>query len=396
MTKYRWLVVSALALALLIPGSALAERNRLVFMSDLHMNQNAPYSWLRDNIQAVADFLDYVNDRIDVAELIILGDLVDKWIYPQSQTPEAGFGTVLNDDVNREIKRALKAVCGNPLIKVTYVSGNHDMLAYESQNLAVLAELFPGMEVVASASNDNHYAKDNLIWAEHGHRYCLFNAMDIWSRDGGHLPLGYFISRALADKSASDGEMIHYPDILAQSINEHGVSDLLPEVVYEAIALYSGHTDDDPVVMNGLDAFTADPTVGQVRQTYREIYTEWSNRQNIIANLTAVVDDMGTLVAAATHQFLLATNLPFTPRIMVMGHTHKAAFHHFLIGNDVYVNTGTWIDGKTPSYAEIAIEDKGDHSDYTVELWFWGEAEPYSSATVVGPVRQVNDIRPGG
>ena len=54
-----------------------AERNRLIFISDLHMNVDANYSWLVNHAPSAAQFLSDVNTREDVAELVILGDLLD-------------------------------------------------------------------------------------------------------------------------------------------------------------------------------------------------------------------------------------------------------------------------------------------------------------------------------
>jgi len=65
--------VSAGAFAMLkSPGAwAKTQRNKLVFISDLHMNYDQPYSWQRDHIGRVSAFIDEVNGRSDVAELII-------------------------------------------------------------------------------------------------------------------------------------------------------------------------------------------------------------------------------------------------------------------------------------------------------------------------------------
>ena len=76
---------------------------------------------------------------------------------------------------------------------------------------------------------------------------------------------------------------------------------------------------------------------------------------------------------------------PFTPRIVLFGHTHQAAFQYD--SGDVvtiYVNTGTWID-KQPNmtWAEIEIVDNPiSQRNYTVSLWFYGEQTPRHSDTL--------------
>lgn len=58
--------------ALFTPRTAhAAERNKLVFVSDLHLNVDAPYAWLIEHASSLAEFIHSVNSRDDVAELII-------------------------------------------------------------------------------------------------------------------------------------------------------------------------------------------------------------------------------------------------------------------------------------------------------------------------------------
>ena len=75
---------------------------------------------------------------------------------------------------------------------------------------------------------------------------------------------------------------------------------------------------------------------------------------------------------------------PFTPRIVLFGHTHQAAFqYHSGQVETIYANTGTWIDSKPMTWVEIEINN-GDSGrrDYTVSLWFYGESSPKQSGTV--------------
>ncbi|MCX5880655.1 MAG: metallophosphoesterase, partial [Deltaproteobacteria bacterium] len=114
-----------------------AQRNRLIFISDLHMNVNANYSWLVDHADDLAQFLNQVNARDDVAELVILGDLLDDWVSPVKDSPQT-FADILAASNNAGIVAALQAVCRNPNIKVTFVVGNHDMLSFEDLNKAII------------------------------------------------------------------------------------------------------------------------------------------------------------------------------------------------------------------------------------------------------------------
>ena len=101
------------------------------------MNVDANFSWMVDHTDELAQFLKDLNTRTDVAELIILGDLVDDWVSPVLDTPQT-FTDILSASNNSEIVPALQDVCTNPDIDVTFVVGNHDMLSFETLNKITL------------------------------------------------------------------------------------------------------------------------------------------------------------------------------------------------------------------------------------------------------------------
>lgn len=369
--------------ALCCRGQVLASQEKVVFISDLHMNLDQPYSWLRDHIDDVASFLNETNARQDVDQLVILGDMLDEWVYPMSDVAGPAFRDILNTGINQPIVSALQAVCANPAIEVSYVAGNHDMLSFEEANKQIISEFFPQMNIISEEPGLGYLSWDDVILAEHGHRYCLFNAPDTWSHSGSHLPLGYFISRAVADRSGDDGAPLHYPDVLAQYIAQNGLVDELPQLVYEAVALYTGHTLSDSCYMNGFDSFSSDPLVREIGSIYSEIMAKWDLRQNTVSKVMAVIDDMGTLLGAALHQFQNPTDIPFTPKIIIFGHTHNAAFHDFSYPEDhIYVNTGTWIDKKPCTYVEVTMEQLALEKTYDVALWYYGDSAPHRQGTV--------------
>ena len=383
--------------------SSAAERNRLIFVSDLHMNVNANYSWLVDHADDLAQFLNEVNARDDVAELVILGDLLDDWVSPVKDSPQA-FADILAASNNTGIVAALNAVCHNPNIKVTYVTGNHDMLSFEDQNKAIIANAFPGMNIISDSPGLGAYTKDDVIWAEHGHRYCLFNAPDTWSRTGSHLPMGYFISRLAASKAASTGQVTTTPDLLDIFVKspserlkylkkEHREAgdifdDAVIIAVFNAIAFWSGNGPWDQFMMNCLDGYNTDPSVEDVAFTYDTIFTGWATRQNRVSQVEAVWNDLGSLTSAANLIFEMPDSLkdkyPFEPRIILFGHTHEAAFqYHSGDVDTLYANTGTWIDSKPMTWVEIQITAGNEGQKlYEVSLWFYGEETPRQKGTI--------------
>ena len=393
------------ALCLLVTFSArAAERNKLVFISDLHMNVDAPYAWLQTNAPALAAFINRVNARADVAELVILGDLLDDWVETVESGPHT-FADILTSSNNAEIVTALRAVCTNPNITVTYVTGNHDMLSFEPANKAAITNLIPGLNIISDAPGLGAYSKNNVIWAEHGHRYCMFNAPDIWSRTNGHLPLGYFISRIAASKSVREHKIYTTMDALDTLIKSPGsyytpapgqeneeFNDEFINALFDAFALvWGGYWPWDTFTMNGLDQFAANPSIDSVGNTYDGIYSNWPGRMDIVSQPEAVWNEVGHLASTASLLFempdRIKTNYPFTPRIVLFGHTHKAAFYyHCDTVDSIYVNTGTWIDNNPRTWVEIEINHAGTKDYYTVSLWFDGESVPRQTGTLEAPI----------
>jgi len=385
---------------------AASGRNKMVFISDIHMNVDGKYSWLVKHAVDLAQFLTDLNKRDDVAELIILGDLLDDWVSPVSYTPQS-FSDILSANMNNGVVPALQAICHNPDIDVTYVTGNHDMLSFQPENKDVISAAFPDMNIISDAPGLGAWKRDDIIWAEHGHRYTLFNAPDTWSRPEGHLPMGYFISRFAASKSIEKGQAYTTPQVLdlffnspsevQEYLDEAGydgdvggvIDDALIIIIFNAIGLWSGNGPLKHFNMNLLDDFKSDPMVENIAFMYDAIFSAWPDRQNIVDHYTAVLNELGHLNSAANLLFEMPDRIkdlyPFKPRIILFGHTHVPAFqYHSGDVETIYVNTGTWIDQKPDmTYAEIEITDgNSGKRDYTVSLWFYGDQNPRHSHTI--------------
>ena len=366
-------------------------RNKLIFISDLHMNNHFsfspdgngyshPYTWLKENIPTVAAFLNWLGERDDVAELIILGDLLDGWVCPMHHAPTRDFMDILTAPENRPIVDALKSLCKKASsIKVSYVPGNHDMLI---DNLFTPANGFESLNFISTPPGMGLYQKENVIFAEHGSRYCLFNAPDTWSHPNSRLPEGFFLTRVAAEYAARGGTFLDLMEVL-QSIVKRGIRETLPSEFFDAIkgkAIGAKET----FLMNGLDGFSPDPTCTDVLKYYAAIYKKWNDRQDIVPREMSPVDDVGTLVPAASWIFL--TGKPYSPKILIFGHTHNFGVHGFtsILGKEetssrckeythIYANTGAWIDGKTCTYIEV--EDNGSLGSYCVRGYSFEDAQ---------------------
>jgi UDP-2,3-diacylglucosamine pyrophosphatase LpxH len=372
-----------------------AAGRKVVFISDIHLSADADTSWINEHIEPLADFLITLNARHDIAELVILGDLLDDWMVPIDDAPST-FRQILKATHNKPVVSALKKICRNQFIQVTYVTGNHDLLSFQPKAKALIESTFPGIVISSEEPGLGDYTIDNVLWAEHGHRYSLFNSPDIWSHSGSHLPLGYFVTRLVASQSEADGILYTSPDIIEQFVNRNlkglpksADRDLLIAAIFNAIALWAGKRPEDIFIMDDKDNFITDPTIADITHLYSPIMTNWSSRQNIVLPDMALLNEVGYMINSALLLLNMPTRIkpyyPFTPRIVLFGHTHKAFFWQ-RIGwpSSIYVNTGTWIDGKPMTWVEVDIQDlRSNRRSYTVSLWYAGQANPSQSGTIV-------------
>lgn len=378
------------------PGFGLhGARRKVVFISDIHLSADPNTSWIYEHIGPLADFLETLNARQDISELVILGDLLDDWMVPIDDAPST-FQQILEAPHNAPVVSALQEICDNPFIQVTYVTGNHDLLSFEPEAKTLIENTFPGIVISSDDPGLGDYTIDKVLWAEHGHRYSLFNSPDIWSHSDSHLPLGYFVTRLVASQSETDETLYTSPDIIEQFVKRHlkglpksSDRDLLIAAIFNAIALWAGKGPKDIFIMDDKDDFLTDPTVAEITHLYSPIMTNWSSRQNIVLPDMALLNEVGYMINSAVLLLNMPKRIkkyyPFTPRIVLFGHTHKAFFWQ-RIGwpSSIYVNTGTWIDSKPMTWVEVDIRDLRFHRrSYTVSLWYAGQTSPSQSGTIV-------------
>ncbi len=377
----------------LVPGGG---RRKVVFISDIHLSADASTSWMYEHIGPLANYLQALNARHDVSELVILGDLLDDWMVPIEDVPTT-FEEILDAEHNQPVVTALQEICENPSIQVTYVTGNHDLLSFEPAAKLLIEDTFPGMVINSDEPGLGAYTLDDVLWAEHGHRYTLFNAPDIWSHGGSHLPLGYFITRLAASQSQAEGTIYTSPDIIEHFVKPHlrdlpqsaDRQDLLIAAIFNAIALWAGKGPEDLFVMQGKDGFVPDPTVADVTRLYAAIMSAWPDRQNIVLPDMALLNELGYMINSANLLFKMSNKIkdryPFTPRIVLFGHTHKPLlWQRFGWPGRIYANTGTWIDSKPMTWVEVDIRDlRFSRRSYTVSLWYAGQATPSQRGTIL-------------
>jgi hypothetical protein len=101
-------------------------------------------------------------------------------------------------------------------------------------------------------------------------------------------------------------------------------------IVFNAIALATGHGPLDQFLMNDLDGYSSDPFVETVALTFDSIVSDWPAHHDRVSSTMAIWDDLGHLSGPANIIFEMPDYLkpyyPFTPRIILFGHTHQAEF----------------------------------------------------------------------
>jgi UDP-2,3-diacylglucosamine pyrophosphatase LpxH len=307
-----------------------------VFVSDVHLNANwtdngihgntYPFEWLQAKQKGrFVRFLDCL-DAARTMGVVLLGDIFDNWIYPVDEPPPTIRDIV---SANREVFAAIARLQKRNL-KVAYLRGNHDMTTTESD----LRQ--GGVDGIHFCQADA--VKVGPVHAEHGHAMCLFNARDNHTKFKP-LPLGYFISRAIA--SASGDHNVHEQttgDYLRGLLDKALLAKEIENVVLD-IVLGSGQllADDTKFVMPE----NQETDVGTVRTAFKKLYENWKG--DPWEALLAEKYGLGKVVG---------TRFSDTTRVVVCGHTHGPCFEGGT--GHVYVNSGGWIrNDDTGDYVEI-------------------------------------------
>lgn len=362
--------------------------SKKIFISDIHLGdersleQPNPYGWINSNISNLANFLDEQINASDVTEMVILGDLFDTWVIPTDIDPLASFANICSNQVNLPIIDALRKLAAKGIL--SYVPGNHDM-PFSTAGLDVTKQFieskFPGIRYICDSDLPNGVYRSGKLVAEHGNRYCLFNAPDPWTDAPSFLPIGYFISRLVAYKVHTTGTPEDFHDILKRFIVKLIKRPNFVKDLFEAIAEDAGLRFDADIDMNGLTAFSNPTKVGNISSIYGQLIENWEkNDRNRIGWETATISDAGDLSLAADRVYF--SIFGSEQNIVIFGHTHKADLkknylmeaapdvqniHLDLPCRSIYANCGTWVDSVRSTYVET--QEDVDSERHYVRLW---------------------------
>lgn len=357
------------------PSDLTGTDRYVVAISDVHLGTDGPTVWYQRHLHEpyLLRLLEWVATQADhIAELVLLGDIVDLWTYPADEVPPtfadivACHPAVLGPD--GAIARVLDALDG----RVSYLAGNHDM-GITADDVALLAS--PGGHHVVlregGESGRAPYVPVEGIGFTHGHEHTLFNAPDDvapWAP----LPLGYFVTRAVATGAARLLEPGQTVAELANQGSPNGI-DLQSLVgiagglgarsvgaaVIDLVCAATGFGLDDQIAMP--DGSTV--TMREARAAHADVWTRWSDRHgggrvgHANAVRAAIADFDGSHLGWAAQRVAFEHDLD----LIVMGHTHLPISG--LDGSMVdYVNSGF----DCPSGPDLDRADEPQHVTFAV------------------------------
>ena len=351
------------------------KRNLLVCISDLHLGANDSYSEFNRNRDALVDFLNHIQISPNVKELVIAGDLIDEWFVPMDL--DTFNGKTQLDFVksvafnNKPVIDAFNNIINDGKVKVTYVTGIHDLLI----NSEDIQNIMPGVSQVRDVRGLGAYSPPDFpeLIIEHGHRYNFYCAPDSSNRyiteTDSILPSGYFFTR-IATSSVIEGRPKRDSPLPIVNKNELGKDQyhyFLYWNVWKGLMTEFPVNEglDEKVINTGIDGFNDFYAINDILpyqnseddyidlNLYKGVIESWDERQsNNLVPIKIPIEEAvlkGTLASHLDDQsgVQFFNNPDSDKRIVIFGHSHEARVIASVNENqekNVYVNSGTWID----------------------------------------------------
>ena len=330
----------------------MATKRYAVVLSDVHIGNGAPTCWYQQRVhepQLSAALRWILANRETIKEVVLLGDLFDVWTYRPAVRPPSLREIIAANPLLLGPRGPLADVVRALPGEVRLLLGNHDgsvtRADIDELNRSLGGNVARGervefvdapMRVVTGASGAR------TVFA-HGHYQCMFNAPDARSR-WGTIPVGHFVSRAIADQvsrtpargTAADRVNSGNPTGIDLNALRAAVArrDDLAAFLLQYIERVTGMSRYARIVMPDGRVTTA----WDAQRVFAGLYTLWRTREGRWEDaLRAANADRGggDDLAWFGQRLAMQTGSDLT----VMGHTHSA-----VAGVDVspvdYVNNG--------------------------------------------------------
>lgn len=317
------------------------EKTQVVVLSDVHIGNGYETCWYQQGVHepGLVAALKWVAQNADaIQELLLLGDLVDFWTYPPEQTPPTMAEIIAaNPHVLGPGGALAEAVAALPGA-VTLMPGNHDITLTQADVDALSASVGGTIAFDTSPCRVLSGKSGQRTVFAHGHYGTMFNAPDP-STQWAPLPIGHFVTRALAYKATQEltagqtvadlagwgdnglgGEVatlaitsfLAAPTATAASLAIEGISTKL----LGTLAQVCDMSVDAPIVLPG----GAQTTLRLAESAYNGLYERWVTQEgsNTNAIRAARADYDGQWLTWWAQRLALQQSA----QLVVCGHTH--------------------------------------------------------------------------
>jgi UDP-2,3-diacylglucosamine pyrophosphatase LpxH len=313
-----------------------------IFISDIHLGDDDRYDDPEKNRRArflpdehggrLLSFLDkQIIAKADrVKDLVLLGDVFDTWVCPFDAPPPT-YDSIFDSRKNQPYLDRWRQIAESH-INLYYVNGNHD---YDLTGARIQAAI-PGIITKPDGYEDPQLG----IWAEHGHRFTLFNQSYPEVADG--LPIGYPITRLaehLGGYVRGFKDLIGYMDEAFDLIT--GGANIF-EAILEGLA---ERADAKQIKMSPQEAISVDEVISRYR------HMDYHDQPFKVGRKLASEGDL--------EKFGDRLSEKHGHKVVVLGHTHSAKIDKdsLFVKDRVYVNSGNWC-GKEAHC--VAVEPGGN------------------------------------
>ncbi len=334
-----------------------------IFLSDIHMGINAPWTWLSAaESKECAHFLTVINGMPDVSDVVLVGDIADDNVCPIDKNP-ANFQNILEDNINRDLVNALKTIDQKSSMKLHLIKGNHDVALDE----ATAKNVFPNLMF-----HENKFEVGNLI-AIHGNAYQMWCAPDDRAENKFNpLPLGYFISRMWATMETKKNIKMKMPiaKLVSQAVKQNNIDPTrksllginVPEVVIKYIVKKAELSLENNILMN---APYQNVKIKDLIANYQNLEKIWKKKFGMARFLD---------YAIKYDHFVGDMCLEKDKRVVIWGHTHDKILREPFPARKsayVYANCGNWCDQekRAPTFVETEADSQNRILYVRLQKW---------------------------
>ncbi len=320
-----------------------------IFISDIHLGDDDRYDDPIENRRArfipaehggrLLSFLDkQIIAKADrIKDLVLLGDVFDTWVCPFDALPPT-YDSIFDSQKNKPILDRWRQIAASN-INLYYVNGNHD---YDLTDAGLQAAI-PGI----TTKPDGYEDPELGIYAEHGHRFTLFNQSYPDVADG--LPIGYPITRLaehLGGYIRGFKDLIGYMDEAFDLAT--GRANIF-EAILEGLAERAGA---EQIKMSAQEVISVD----EVKSLYKNM--EYHDQPFKVGRKLASEGDL--------EKFGDRLSEEQGHKVVVFGHTHTAKIDKdsLFVKDRVYVNSGNWC-GKE---AHCVVVEPGENGKTAASL----------------------------